>query len=107
MQDFDFYSDPGHGWLKVPAAKLEAVGLTARDFTSYSYASDTALYLEEDADASKFIDAWRAKFGEPSIKEHTSKGRSFIRSLRPNGEGEWHPFAERDNGAVGFSDCAE
>ena len=83
MKTFNFYNDPGHGWLQVSAADLRAVDLTPRDFTRYSYRSKGAklFYLEEDCDASKFVEAYEAKNGgRPEFKDRY-QARSFIRSL--------------------------
>jgi hypothetical protein len=83
-----FISDDGHGWLRVSKEDLAAVGLTAADFSRYSYRNRTAIgscreyYLEEDCDAGKFIRAFVAKHGnEPQIKEVYQRGQSPIRDL--------------------------
>lgn len=60
---FTFVSDPGHGWLLVKRAELEAVGLTEADITPYSYQSGDMLGLEEDVDAGIFLAAYKAKTG--------------------------------------------
>lgn len=61
---FNFYSDPGHGWLEVTPKQIKDVGLNVSDFSVYSYKKGKRLFLEEDCDASKFILAFKAKFGE-------------------------------------------
>lgn len=91
-----FYVDPGHGWLAVTRSDLTTLGLSARDFTSCSYVSEDGqrVYLEEDCDAGKFIDAYRAHAGEsPKITEKHVNSDSFIRRLPRNAAGEWKPFA--------------
>lgn len=60
MRKFDFYSDPSHGWLKVQRKKLAELGIE-QQISGYSYQKGDAIYLEEDSDATKFIDAWEAK----------------------------------------------
>lgn len=50
-----FFSDAGHGWLRVKRAELEALGL-ADKITPYSYARKGWVYLEEDCDASRFVE---------------------------------------------------
>ena len=59
---FTFSTDPGHGWLLVTPQELAAVGLTEADISVYSYRSpDGVLFaLEEDCDATRFLDAWKA-----------------------------------------------
>ncbi len=76
---YDFYSDAGHGWLKVK--KKELVTLKIADkITSFSYMRGEWAYLEEDDDASTFIMQKKAK-GEAivSFREHVSN-HSRIRS---------------------------
>jgi hypothetical protein len=76
------------------------LNLSARDFTRYSYVSldGQRLYLEEDCDAGKFIDTYRARFGcEPKITEKhipsTQPHSNFIRRMGRNAAGQWQPFA--------------
>lgn len=57
-----FYEDSGHGWLEVPIALCRELGLQGK-ITGYSYCRGHNLYLEEDCDASTFIDAMVAKTG--------------------------------------------
>lgn len=51
-----FHSDPGHGWLEVSKELLAQLDI-ADKITSYSYALDTVVYLEEDCDMSLFLEA--------------------------------------------------
>jgi hypothetical protein len=74
MKKFDFISDPGHGWLKVPHALLAELGI-ADKITSYSYSRDAFAYLEEDCDYSTFLAAMRAAGREFSIRERNSPHR--------------------------------
>ena len=80
---FTFHTDPGHGWLEVTAADLAAVGLKATDFSRYSFRNEYAYFLEEDCDASKFVEAWRAKHGRTPEFRDAHQERTFIRNLRP------------------------
>lgn len=71
---FKFYSDPGHAWLAVKVSDVVSLGMTAKDFSGYSYTRGSTLYLEEDGDAPKFQKAWHAKFGEMQyVEKHTDK----------------------------------
>ena len=54
MKQYRFISDPGHAWLEVPQAELGALRIKP---SSYSYQNEGMVYLEEDCDASLFIDA--------------------------------------------------
>lgn len=78
---FTFFSDPGHGWLKVNISDLPMVGLKLSDVTRYSYQHGDNLYLEEDCDAFRFIKAYETKFGKIIYKEKTCNGRSRIRNF--------------------------
>ena len=49
-----FFSDPGHGWARVPKAKLIKLGI-ADKITSFSYQRGINVYLEEDCDAGIFL----------------------------------------------------
>lgn len=70
MRRIDVYSDPGHAWIRVPLAELRERGFTvdecprdAREthehgplsLTSYSYTNGRDAFLEEDADATRFL----------------------------------------------------
>jgi hypothetical protein len=50
-----FLSDPGHGWLRVPIKLLEDWNIDIL-ITEYSYRTKEFAFLEEDCDASVFID---------------------------------------------------
>ena len=60
MRKFNFFTDPGHGWLKVKRQELIDLGIKDK-ISGYSYEKGDAVYLEEDRDASIFADAWEAK----------------------------------------------
>lgn len=53
---YNFYSDSGHGWLKVPKAELVQLGIVDQ-ITSYSYVNGDSVYLEEDCDLTTFVKA--------------------------------------------------
>jgi hypothetical protein len=81
-QIYDFYSDPGHGWLKVSREELEELGLK-ETITPFSYQRGKDVFLEEDCDASAFFLAKQEKHGV-TIKfrdhyagERTSKIRNY------------------------------
>jgi len=57
--------DPGHGWLVVPIADVEASGIEVSEF-SYKDSSETGnYYLEEDCDAPRYLIACGYEFGAP------------------------------------------
>jgi len=77
---FDFYSDPSHGWLKVKKSELKELGIEKK-ITGYSYQKGEWVYLEEDCDASIFLDAFeKIIMAKYKIKNHISDKRSEIRS---------------------------
>ena len=57
-ETFNFYSDPGHGWLRVRIEWLIELGIYEA-ISEYSYVSDSGrwVYLEEDLDALIFNNA--------------------------------------------------
>jgi hypothetical protein len=63
MKTFDFISDPGHGWLKVPHRLLAELAIADR-ISHYSYSRGSFAYLEEDCDYSTFAAAMSAA-GKP------------------------------------------
>jgi hypothetical protein len=54
-----FHTDPGHGWLEVSRADLDALGIT-NTISPYSYQKAARVYLEEDIDAARYMDAAKA-----------------------------------------------
>lgn len=79
--EYTFHSDAGHGWLEVRKRELEDLGI-ADKVSSYSYVRGDKVYLEEDCDASLFINALDGKGIKPSIIYAAQETESFIRSLR-------------------------
>lgn len=50
------FNDPGHGWGAVPHELILELGI-AEEISTFSYMSDSKVFLEEDSDLSKFITA--------------------------------------------------
>lgn len=76
---YTMYSDPGHGWLKVTKADLAKLGITDK-VSSYSYMRGNYAYLEEDCDASLFLNTLEATGVVIKVKESFSNKSSRIRS---------------------------
>jgi hypothetical protein len=74
---FQFYEDPGHGWMKVPLTEIKRLGIEP---TTYSYMRGDFAYLEEDHDASLFIAAKKARGETFRFNEHVANKSSKIRS---------------------------
>ncbi len=71
---YTWFTDPAHGWLRVPLA--EVAGLT---FSRYSYTDGVFAYLEEDCDADVFLQTLDTFSFAPEA-QHTDEP-SFIRDL--------------------------
>jgi hypothetical protein len=68
---FVFFSDPGHGWLRVLRAQLKQLGVEDK-VSRYSYQRGKWAYLEEDCDAALFINAMREAGWSFVIKQKNS-----------------------------------
>lgn len=53
---YNFFHDPGHGWLEVPKSHLQLL-LVHDKISEYSYVLGDKVYLEEDCDMTTFLDA--------------------------------------------------
>jgi hypothetical protein len=77
---YDFFEDPAHGWLKVDTRELDRLGLTSK-ITSFSYEHKGYAFLEEDQDASTFIEAKKEQDGVDIVLRRTFTNKpSRIRS---------------------------
>jgi hypothetical protein len=75
---FNFYSDPGHGWLKVPKKLLKKLNIE-KDISLYSYMRKDFAYLEEDRDCNIFIDKLKETKIPFKIKTFNTNKNSKIR----------------------------
>jgi hypothetical protein len=83
MTTYIYHTDPGHGWIEVPVADLQELGLKLADFTRYSYMKHDRVYLEEDCDAAVFVNAYREKRGEcPAFRVQNTNSDSIIRTFK-------------------------
>jgi len=69
-----FHSDPGHGWLEVDRSELKRLGIENK-ISECSYRRGNKVFLEEDCDATVFLEA-KKQHGEPfdfeeRYEEHT------------------------------------
>ena len=80
-----FHSDAGHGWLAVKMDELKMMGIET-DISEYSYVKGKTVYLEEDCDAMKFINAAKDKGITVELKEGPQRDRSPIRSFKSYSE---------------------
>lgn len=79
---FDYYADPGHGWLKVPRQLLVTLGIAAA-ISPYSYQRGDWAYLEEDSDYARFCRAMAAQGIPIALREHVANRPSRIRGYAP------------------------
>jgi hypothetical protein len=74
-----FYSDAGHGWLRVPRNWLYLLKVGHR-ISSWSYEGGDWVYLEEDCDFPLFLKEYREVIKEdPNIVYSKSVDRARIR----------------------------
>lgn len=71
---YKFHEDPGHGWLAVKRKELIELNIIDK-ISSYSYQNGDTVYLEEDCDASLFVERMK-ELNKPfefnrSFKENT------------------------------------
>lgn len=78
---YTFYSDPGHGWLKVPFKLLVELGIE-KDISACSYMYGEHAYLEEDCDFSKFQHAMKHAGQNFRIVDKQTNNESKIRAYR-------------------------
>ena len=79
---YNFISDPGHGWLEVTRQELERLGIL-NQITGCSFQKGGLVYLEEDCDAPRFLDAKEnagEKVDSKLIREIIGNGESIIRT---------------------------
>ena len=86
QRSFDFIQDPGHGWIKVRMSFLaDLFGPRWRShFTCCSYEKGGFVYLEEDLDATTFINRLKGKDISFKFRDRTCHTRfSRIRNYSP------------------------
>jgi hypothetical protein len=79
IRGYVYFTDAGHGWLRVKKTELEALGI-ADQITPYSYQYNNWAYLEEDRDMSTFFKAKGWDYWPNTIKQvcsNYSKIRSY------------------------------
>ncbi|MBT5122824.1 MAG: hypothetical protein HOM38_08890 [Euryarchaeota archaeon] len=76
-----FHSDAGHGWLAVKMDELKMMGIES-DISEHSYVKGKTVYLEEDCDAMKFINAAKGKGITVELKESPPRDNSPIRYFK-------------------------
>lgn len=70
-----WFSDPGHGWLRVKIHNLIELGIAGK-ISSFSYQRGQWAYLEEDCDASVFMQAAEAQGVEVELEPESRCNKS-------------------------------
>ena len=75
------FSDPGHGWVRFPKARLVKLGI-ADKISTYSYQNGANAFLEEDCDLTVLVNALKAAgYEDIKFKEGWTNRRSKIRNF--------------------------
>lgn len=78
-----FFTDGGHGWLKVPVARLKKLGIE-KEITGYSYLKGKNAYLEEDCDLSTYVKALQKKDGLDPTAMGSDENRMWLETFWNN-----------------------
>lgn len=76
------YTDPGHGWLRVPHKMLAKLGISAL-ITPFSYMRTEYAYLEEDVDMTTFMNAMERVGKKVEFVNRNTQRQSRIRNYSP------------------------
>jgi len=77
----NYYQDPGHGWIKVPRRLLLEYRIHDKiSNCSYESRDGMSVFLEEDCDATLFIQALKDRGIDYKLKSFHSNKASKIRS---------------------------
>jgi hypothetical protein len=74
-----YFTDPGHGWVKVPRKLLERLSI-AHEISRYSYSRGDSVYLEEDCDLGRLYNAATERNIKIDLVTRHTNRRSKIRS---------------------------
>lgn len=74
-----YIQDPGHGWIAVPLSIIREWNIKPSQF---SYRDETMGYLEEDCDASLFVNEAKSRNVSIQIIEQHTNQDSPIRRMR-------------------------
>lgn len=78
---FTYYTDPGHGWVKVPRKLLFKYNIQDK-ISGFSYQRGDSVYLEEDGDLGHLYDALtKQNIKMDLVNSHTNRS-SKIRSYQ-------------------------
>ena len=77
----DHHSDGGHGWIKVTKDLFNRTNRTMKHISCYSYQDDENYYLEEDCDATSYLNNLKDQDIKCYLTSIDDGDYSFIRNL--------------------------
>lgn len=77
---YKYHEDPGHGWIEVPMKELRRLKIADR-ISPFSYRAGGIAYLEEDCDASVWVNAKTAAGEDIKTERVHTNHDSFVRNL--------------------------
>jgi len=80
---FEFFTDPAHGWVKVPWTVFHDLSINPDLFTAFSFADEEGVYLEEDEDFPKFEKLFLTKTDKRIVFHDTIEFYSEVRAKVP------------------------
>jgi hypothetical protein len=80
MNMYQMVEDAGHGWVKVPMQELIYLGIIDK-ITVYSHIKGNNVWLEEDCDATTWIEAKAKKEGKENVGQYW---KSIVKSRYVN-----------------------
>src|SRR5690606_10876661 len=83
---YTYLQDIDRGWLIVSRADLDAVGLSAADFTMWSYVCGDCFALDEYGDMAKFLERLDERGIACRLRVRRTKGDAHVRQY-------WFPNA--------------
>lgn len=73
----------GHGYLSVSKKDILAIGIDHNIFSTFSGHNTTRMYLEEDCDATKFMDYCQAKGIKVNVKSGYNPKFNITHNYKP------------------------
>lgn len=74
-----FFETPTHGYLRVPMAEIERLGIRNM-ITRYSYHCENLAFLEEDCDLATYVEAMEAAGYKIKLKVSQHSGAFLTRA---------------------------
>jgi hypothetical protein len=98
IKTITYHTDPSHGWIKV-SLKDKVLQSILKEVSPFSYVSNTSIFLEEDCDASLYIQKLKDLNIPYKFKTMHTNRRSKIRA--------YHRYCSITNQAVNKLELAK